>query len=675
MMYRDATLPVIVPNCAPAPVAHNVLVIDGETRSTVTIKAGANYLAASATDVICVALGWNTNPVTLWIPPALPPAEWLMAIEDGECEIVAHNVSFEKALVENILYPRYGWPRPREAQWSCTMVRATSLALPASLEKLGPALGLQHLKDRDGHRVMLRCSKPRKARKDENKAVTHWFDDDERIGTVRAYCRADVECERELHHQLDPLSPAEWRLWQLSERINARGYPIDRRLAEAMAKLSADTIPVINAELAAVTDGAVTTVNQVAKFQTWLAVQGCVLPDLARETVIEALDRPQPAPVRRALELRQEGGQAAAKKLTSLLQLAGPDDRVRHGFMFHAAAPGRWAGKGFQFQNQRRLTRPLEELEAAMELVLTGYLAVVKAKFPNVLEIIGELTRLLIAAPPGFEFVGCDLSAIESRVLCWLSGERKVVNAYRKFDITGDAEDEPYRVAARLAFGLPANAKVDAEQRRIGKICTLAFGYQGGVGAFRNFSADYSDAEVQKFVADWRAAHPSIVRFWYGCDAAAVDAVNNPGKITACGLIRFKVIGRYLRVRLPSGRAISYPYPEIIFDHGKPRVSFHDNASGRWAPCRDNRGYYGGCWVENIVQGTARDLLTEGMLRLDEAGYPLIAHCHDEALAEVPEGTADVPKFVELMTRPPRWAQDLPVSAKGWSGRRYAKAE
>ena len=130
--------------------------------------------------------------------------------------------------------------------------------------------------------------------------------------------------------RLQPLSPSEQALWVLDATINQRGFCIDRDLAEAARKIAQAAGPEIDSELAEVTDGAVTGVNQVARLQGWLKQNGCAVEDLQKKTVETLLeDAELPPKVRRALELRQDGGQAAVKKIDTLLQRAGDDDRVR----------------------------------------------------------------------------------------------------------------------------------------------------------------------------------------------------------------------------------------------------------------------------------------------------------------------------------------------------------
>ncbi len=233
----------------------------------------------------------------------------------------------------------------------------------------------------------------------------------------------------------------------------------------------------------------------------------------------------------------------------------------------------------------------------------------------------------------------------------------------------------PYCQTACRIFQVQSGSYTkDSPERAVGKVCDLAFGYMGALGAWRNFEPDrFTDEEVKQFNREWRAAHPAITRFWYSVDRAALTAVRERGRVTRCGPIAFKSTGAFLLLKLPSGRRISYPLPRAVGDAERQHVTFFDNAAGQFTECRGGQGAYGGLWTENVVSGIARDLLAEAMLRMEAADYPIVLHVHDEIVAEVPAGFGSLDKFTKLMTRNPAWALDLPNAAKAWSGQRYTK--
>ena len=85
---------------------------------------------------------------------------------------------------------------------------------------------------------------------------------------------------------------------------------------------------------------------------------------------------------------------------------------------------------------------------------------------------------------------------------------------------------------------------------------------------------------------------------------------------------------------------------------------------------------YGGKLVENLVQAIARDCLAVAMVRLDEAGYPIVFHVHDEVIAEAPdtaENETRLKAMCSLMEEPIPWAPDLPLRADGYVTKYYKK--
>ena len=618
----------------------------------------------------------NDDPVKLWRPGDPVPTEFVLAAQNRNWVVAAFNDAFEAAIEKQIMSACYRWPAIPIERHRCTQAMCLALGLPARLSAAANALELSNRKDAAGERLMHQTSKPRRAHKDENPDGVYWFDDQERLDRLYSYCAQDVEVERELFNRLPLLSPTEQTIWQLSHQINVRGFHIDRTFAEAARKIAEQAAPEIDQEIAEITGGDVTSINQVARLTAWLLDHGCNLQNLDQKAInrqLEKGDDELAAPVRRVLELRLGGAQAAVKKINALLARAGEDDRIRGAFRYHGAATGRWSGEGFQAQN---LKRPrVDDLDAAIAAVATGDYQNVRSLYPRPLAVVGDCSRAMICAGPGKILIGADFSIIESRVLAWVAGEQWKLDSYRRFDATHDPRDEPYCITACKIFNKPNGTYTkDDPERSVGKVADLAFGYAGGLGAWRKFEPDrFTDDEVNAFIRGWRHAHPEIKRLWNRLDRAAWTAVQQRGRVVRCGVVRFQCDGAFLQLILPSGRKLSYPQPRIISDEHEQHVVFADNAAGQFQDCRHGQGAYGGLWTENVVSGIARDLLADAMLRIEAAGYPIVLHVHDEIVAEVPEGFGSTDAFTQLMIRKPVWALDLPIAAKAWTGKRYTK--
>jgi DNA polymerase len=546
----------------------HVLHRDYETRSLTILKTVGThkYAVDSSTTVLCCAFAVDDEPVQLWTPGDPVPAAFIEAANNPAWIVCAHGAHFEDAIERHVLHPRFGWPVfPIEKQ-RCTQAMALAVGLPARLSIAATALELSNRKDAAGERLMHQTSKPRRPHKDEKTDGIYWFEDQERLDRLYDYCQQDVEVERELYSRLPPLSAAEQTLWELSSRINQRGFFVDRTFAEAARKIAEAAAPEIDQQIAEITAGSITSINQIAKLMAWLQQHNCTMEKLDRKAIEKKLLDPEMVPaVRRVLELRLGGAQAATKKIDSLLARAGDDGRVRGAFRYHGASTGRWVGEGFQPQN---LKRPLvEDIEAAVSAVGTGDYAHVCSLYPKPLSVVGDCSRSMIVAAPGKVLIGADFGAIESRVTAWVAGEKWKLDAYSRYDATHDPRDEPYCETACRILRVPSGTYTkDSPERNIGKVCDLAFGYMGGISAWRKFEPDrFTDEEVKRFNADWRATHPAIKRFWYIVDRAALTAVRDRGRVVPCGPVRFKSTGAFLLLKLPSGRKLSYPQPRCCW--------------------------------------------------------------------------------------------------------------
>jgi DNA polymerase len=508
-----------------------------------------------------------------------------------------------------------------------------ALALPPALGKLCKALGLRHQKAADA--IMHTMAKPRRPRGDEDPTKIYWHDDAEHREALYAYCVTDVLCEWELYHWLPPLMPSEQALWCLDQAINDRGFYVESKPIEQAIAIAKIVAAEITAEFCRVTG--LDSFNQVAALKEWLAAHGCVVNDLQKPTLAAALRRKDlTSEVRRAIELRRAAAHSSANKFPALRAWRCLDGRVRGCFNYHKAATGRWSASGPQPQN---FAREVDGIEARFAAVMSGDIEQVRAQ-GDPLEIIGSISRAVPCAPPGHKLLHADYSAIESRVLAWITDETAKLDLWARFDQTQDPAHDPYVViAAKLGFTGP-----DARDR--GKRADLSFGYGGGIGAYWGFApADdpATDEQITAWKNGWRSQHPQTRRFWYGIGDAAVEAVRSVRPVTygRFTLQREELHGiPFLFITLPSGRDLAYPFVKLVRDdYGNAAVSFMDNSEGGWQPCGWKRGkdhIWGGVFTENLVQAVARDRLAASMHNVEAAGFPVVLHLHDSLAVEVP---------------------------------------
>jgi CHC2 zinc finger/DNA polymerase family A/Toprim domain len=649
-----------------------ILFRDVESRSTLRLAdAGAwRYAADPGTEVLCIGYAGDDSPAQIWTPDQQIPAEFFAAARDPDWLIVAHNDQFESAIEERLLQPRYGWPLVPIERHRCTMAMAMASALPGALDKIAEALGLAMRKDADGHRLMMQMAKRRKAHKGEDPNGIYWHDDLDRRLRLQTYCKRDVDLERLIYHRLPLLSLDEQKLWELDAVVNRRGFGIDLELAEATRKIVHAEQEAIDAEIAELTGGRVTSINQVAKLSALLVELGHDVTGLTKKSVGALLAHGPEGNAKRLLELRQQGAQSAARKLDSLIAGIDADQRMRGTLRYHGASTGRWSGIRFQPQNLKKAQT--KNLDAAIDAIRADDLERLR-QIGAPLAIAGDISRNMITAAPERVLIGADFSAIESRVLAWLSAETWKLDAYKRFDETGDPKAEPYCITASKILRREVTP-ADEAGRAIGKVCDLAFGFGGGLSAWRRFdtSSTYTDVQIERFKMQWRSTHAATVRFWHALENCLRRALRT-GQRTILGNLAAEVIDGVLYLTLPSGRKLAYPQACLLPGKhpGTMQIVFKDSGRGGWS---DQRAWFG-LLTENAVQAVARDLLAAAMLRLEAAGYLITLYVHDEAVCEVKKGFGSMDEFLRLMTTLPDWAAGLPIAAKAWTRTCYAKPQ
>lgn len=580
----------------------------------------------------------------------------------------AHNSMFEYCMWNNVLAEKYGFPEIKDLKrWDCTAAKAASHALPRSLGECSLALKLSENKDETGKRVMLQLSKPRKPSKND---PSIWVSDKEKFNTLYDYCRQDVVVERAIDLSLPNLSKQEKAIWELDQKINSRGVKIDTKALDIALKFITAFKERLNVELQDLTSGAVDKATETKRMTDYLRSH-IPITDLRKSTVEDWIKKTDNPKLKRVLEIRAQGGKSSTAKLESIKSRVCNDGRVKDILVYHGATTGRWAGAGIQVQNFPRGTGYNSDL--VLECLLYNDLDTFEMMYPDVINAISAGLRGFIISEEGFDFVTADFSQIEARVVMMLAGCKSGIEDFRH-------GRDIYLSLAQEIYKRPLTKK-DKDERQLGKVGVLGCGFQMGAARFKEHAKNQaglviSDELAEKTVKTYRETYPEVVKFWYAQERAAILATKNPGRLYEEGPIRWKVQGNFLYCKLPSGRCLAYPDPQIKviktkWDTDKESLTFMavNGLTKKW----EREHTYGGKLVENIVQATARDLMANGMLNVEKAGYKIVMTVHDEVISEAPEGFGSVEDFEKILSTPPEWAKDYPIKAEGWRGKRYRK--
>lgn len=284
--------------------------------------------------------------------------------------------------------------------------------------------------------------------------------------------------------------------------------------------------------------------------------------------------------------------------------------------------------------------------------------------------------RHVIVAATGNELIVGDFKNIESVITAWVAGETIQINAFKaSFESPGNKAFDVYCILAGKILGKRPE-DVNENERQMGKVMILAFGFGGGVSALVNMALGYQldlgplpgilfptataeqmakadkawrraflsgeDFELERDVymacdvlkQAYRTANSAIDQLRKDIDVATKNAVARPmEQVYNVGKCKIWGTGSFLIIELPSGRRLLYAAPRIQSEEVKDpeggvpwtsRYITYSTARGRgWHRERA----WSGLFVENIVQAIAADVLRAAMLRVhtDTLSVPAIA--------------------------------------------------
>ena len=644
--------------------------IDFETRSVIDLKENGLDIYANdkSTEVLCIAFGTVLDNVTI------VGLEQNVFVDDlvvrrhkfnGLIEhvraggkIQAWNALFEYAIWNCVCVPKYGWPELKLSQVIDSMAIAAANNVPQSLEEAALFMDAQHKKDPIGAKLIQKLCKPLKNGNFNN--------DPELLQQLYEYCVKDVKAEMSIVAKLRGLSASEQAIWELTQRINLRGVPVDPLELKNAQNAVKNAQDAIDQELLNLTG---CKPSERAKLLAWLNAHGADMKDLTADTVIKKLAEDFISKnVRRALELRQEGSQTSVAKYNKMLEIQR-NGRIRNTLVYHGASTGRWSSRGgLNLQNIARPVLGDAQIAEAIPRVFGRGIGTMSE--------LSSLVRGALKAPDKQTFVDVDFSSIENRVGVWLAGQKDKVELFRQ------GLDEYKTFASTALYKIPYD-QVSKEQRQISKSavlgCMFGQGSKGLVEYADGMGVKMSLGEAERAVNAYRLSYAREKNLWYECEEAAINAVQNPGTAFAAGnKIRLKCENRTLWLILPSKRLICWQRPQldmVMTPWGTQKLAVTVHSQNTYTRQWSRNALIGSSIFQSATQGLARDFLAHASLNVEEHGYGILNLIHDEVLLLTDAENAEfhMEEVIRIMTTPPSWAPDMPLAAEGWHGDRYRK--
>lgn len=659
-----------------------VLILDYETFSELDVTdVGAwEYSIHPSTRVLCTGFKYGPiehimNQPSRLVLPGVPCGENAMikaALSDPEVLIVAHNALFDYLIHINTLKQKTDLNR-----WYCTAAQAAMAGLPRSLDGATSALGTVSRKDKAGQTLM-------------KKLARQESDDIDDYMKLYDYCLHDIDATAELFVKTPKLPASERAFWLINQRINLRGFAIDRELVKRTLEHCEVETKRLDDSTKELTGGELDSTRQLPSVKKFLAKLGVHLPNMQAETITDSLQRDDlPELARAILEIRDLGRRVSTAKFLTLEERSRSDGRARDNLLFYGAHTGRDSGTGGNPQNLFKSVISEHEVEQAIRFILLdGSVGFMPWIFDKPLEVCASVMRSCIVPGPKQTFIVGDFSTIEVVVLFWAAEHKRGLAALEQgqpiyLDMASKIYKEPLqRLVELYAAADPATGK----KRQLGKATVLGSGFGIGLGGERFQAAaktlaglDITIETAQLCVQTYRDDNPEIVRYWKDIEQCAKQAVRNPGvKVTMKQRkLVWQMIGHWLTVQLPTGRKLWYYKPILQRDKYGDKITYMhvDSTTKKFV----RTSTFGGKLTENVVQAMARDLLYEALQRFDATRvFKPVLSVHDEIVCEVKDEGPDITEalckqFTGIMSQRPKWAPDMPVKVEVWHGKRYKK--
>ena len=663
-----------------------VLSIDIETYGSVDLtKSGVYKYTQNDFEILLIAYAYDDEEIQIIdlknnekIPPQLKKD-----ILDENIIKTAFNANFERVCLSKY-FNTYLSPK----MFRCTQVHALYLGLPHGLDNVAKSLRLKEQKLEEGKSLIRFFMK-----KENLDLLTSNIDNSKKAEAIKKYqefknyCINDVRVERSIRRILEKvkLPESEQKLWELDQEINDRGVLVDTNILENAIYYDKEFKNSLIEKLKLMTN--IDNPKSNTQMKNYLKSLGLDITSLNKESVENLLNSEEVKnsvyyeTIQKVLHLRAMLNKTSTKKYEAMKRCMCEDERIRGLFQFYGAnRTGRWAGRLVQVQNlpQNKLEN-LGEVRENLSKDINTKLPSRNKNFnlnlhtnneQNLSSILSQLIRTTFIPKKNHRFIIADFSAIEARIIAYLSDEKWRIDVF-------NTHGKIYEASASKMFKVDINEITkESELRQKGKIAELALGYQGGVGALVSMGAynmNLCESELVEIVKAFRNSNTNIVKLWNRVEKAFIDAVNNKSIVHIDKDISFIYEGNILFIKLPSGRRLSYIRPRIDYDNGFNKSVITYEGVDSTTKKQTRLTTYGGKLVENIVQAIARDVLGMAMMNLRDEGFNIVMHIHDEIVLEVENNLSSVDEICEIMCRENPYLKGLNLRAEGFESMYYKK--
>lgn len=664
--------------------------IDYETRSflDVTDVGSAKYSEHESTEILMITLSINIDEEIInWNPFTGDRKDFrrlcqifrLIKLNPKTYRIRAHHSEFEYWITRNVATRQFKWPVIPIEQFYCTMSLSGANSYPSALAKAGEAMRLPEQKLLAGKALINFFSKP--TTKKGEKTFRNPLDYLKKFNQFIDYCNVDRLCQISIVDHCQPLTRQQERVMVLTEKMNVRGIPIDKKMVYGALELVEVYRAKADQRIHELTHGELNSARQTEALTKWLNKKGAKIPNLKAPTLENYLLKPDLNPViEEAILIRSNISKTSTAKYEKALDYLTCDDKV-HGFIkAYLAMTGRWKSFGLQLHN---FPKPGKKLRSwynhslLCEMIREREFNEIEVIYGDIMEALKAAARGMIYAPTGYTFTSADYSQIEARIVMWVANDPIGLADFRE-------DKKVYELMAAEIFVCNMESIIKGSfERDVGKETVLGCGFGMGEEKFRGQALSNRGLIIpqkisKKAVKAYRARYKRVPEAWKECETAAFRAIRNKGrKFYACGgKYCFYYANDALNNKLPSGRTIKYPEARIGVVQKKwgaqETILYRTwketaKAGHKWVWA----DIWGGVFFQHGVQGIAGDVMATGLLNVENEGYNVLLTVHDEGLSLNRVGFGDEDEYIELLCDADEWADGIPLKAEAWTGRRY----